>query len=251
MKRSRLLLLLIAGFCCTSAIQSRELHLFAAASLSNALKEVGETFAEIHGTSVVFNFGASGSLALQIREGAPADVFISADATRMDALQHAGLLLEPTRCNILRNTLVVVLPADSDTAIRSIKDLAHASLRRIAIGEPATVPAGSYTRTFLEQAAIWNTLHPKLIPLNNVRAVLAAVASANADAGFVYATDARISDSVRIALYIPPTQTPDILYPAAVLKRTQQPELASAFVRFLLTAPAQEVFVRHGFLKCD
>ncbi len=224
------------------------LTVFAAASLSDALTRIGALYTQSTGEQVRFNFGASGLLARQIQEGAPVDVFLSADELRMNELQRAGLLLVGTRHSLLANTLVVVVPADGGAHLRAVADLASGAVHRIAIGDPETVPAGTYAREYLRKVKLWGRLQGRLIPLNNVRAALAAVASGNADAGVVYRTDAMISKRVRIAVAIPLDQGPRITYPVAVIRTTRQAAAARAFVAYLSKPAAQAVFARYGFL---
>lgn len=230
------------------AAGAAELTVFAAASLSDALGEIAPLYARTTGHALRFNFGASGLLARQIQEGAPADVFFSADEPRMDRLEKAGLLLPGTRRTLLANTLVVVVATDGNVSIGLLQDLAGAGVRRIAIGEPATVPVGTYARQYLQKMNLWQPLLDKLVPLDNVRATLAVVESGNADAGFVYRTDALISKKVRIAVEVPLADGPKITYPGAVIKSTQQPAAARALVEYLASPAAQAVFAKYGFL---
>lgn len=227
---------------------SAELRVLAAASLSDALQEVGEHYTETTGNPLRFSFGSSGALTRQIREGAPADVFVSADALRMDQLESGALLLDGSRRTILRNALVLIVNARQGSPMSSLQDLTGSAVQRLALGEPATVPAGTYAKTVLEQVGLWELLLPKIIPLHNVRSVLAAVEAGNADAGFVYQTDARVSNRVTIALSIPDHLGPDIRYPAAVLEHTEHAQAALEFVAFLASPAAQGIFAAHGFL---
>ncbi len=226
-----------------------EVTVFAAASLSDAMKELAPLFTKTTGHTLRFNFGASGALARQIKEGAPADVIFSADELRVDQLGKAGLLLAGTRRTVLANTLVVVVPADGGVPVKSLGDLARPELRRIAIGEPATVPVGTYTKEYLQKTGDWKKIIDRLVPVDTVRAVLTAVESGNADAGFVYKTDALISRKVRIAIEITGSEAPHITYPVAVLKEARQPEAARAWIVYLAGEEAQKVFAKHGFLN--
>jgi len=209
----------------------------AAASLMDALGEIARSYKK---DAIVFNFGASSLLARQIIEGAPADVFISADEIQMDRLQQRGLIA--SRKNILSNTLVIVVPADSRIAIRSPNDLV--AIRRIALAQPDSVPAGVYAKEWLTRAGIWERVAPNVIPTENVRSALAAVESGNVDAGVVYATDT--SRKVRIAYRV--TNGPTIAYPAAVLTQARDRAAAQRFLDYLQSDPARQVFRRYGFL---
>jgi len=225
-----------------------ELNVFAAASLSDALKELAPRFQAATGHTLRFNFGASGTLVRQIKEGAPADLILSADELRVDQLDKAGLLLPGTRKTILANTLVLVVAAESGALVAKLSDLTKPELRHLAIGEPATVPAGTYTKELLQKLSLWAPLQGRLVPLDNVRAVLAAVESGNAEAGFVYRTDALISKKVKIAVEVPLADGPKITYPVAVLKDSKQPTAAQALAGYLAGPEAQAVFARYGFL---
>jgi molybdate transport system substrate-binding protein len=233
------------------AASATELTVFAAASLSDALKEIAPAYTKATGDTVRFNLGASGTLARQIKEGAPADVFVSADELRVDQLEKAGLLLSGTRHTILANQLVVIVAAANGARVASLADLAKVDVRRIAIGEPATVPVGTYTKEHLERLGLWTQVTGKCVPLDNVRAVLAAVESGNADVGVVYRTDALISKKVRIAVLVPLAEGPRITYPVAVVRSTKAPDAAKAFAVFLAGPEAQKIFAKFGFLPPD
>jgi molybdate transport system substrate-binding protein len=230
------------------AASATELTVFAAASLSDSLKEIAPAYAKATGDTVRFNFGASGTLARQIKEGAPADLIISADELRVDQLEKAGLLLPGTRKTILANQLVIVVALENGAPVAALADLAKPEVRRVAIGEPSTVPVGTYTKEYLQKLGLWTQVTGKSVPLDNVRAVLAAVESGNADAGFVYRTDALISKEVRIAVLVPLADGPKITYPVAVVRNTKTPEAAKAFAVFLAGPEAQKIFAKFGFL---
>jgi molybdate transport system substrate-binding protein len=249
MKRS---IAFLAALLCPAALTAAaELNVFAAASLSDAFQELVPQFQAATGHTLRCNFGASGALARQIKEGAPADVIFSADELRVDQLEKAGLLLPGTRKTILANTLVLVVAADDGAPVATLADLTKADIRRIAIGEPATVPAGTYAKEHLQRLGLWQPLLDKLVPIDTVRAVLAAVEAGNAEAGFVYQTDALISKKVKIAVAVPRAKGPKITYPVAVLKDARSPEAARALVAFLAGPEAQKVFAKFGFLPPD
>jgi len=142
----------------------------------------------------------------------------------------------------------VVVAAEDGAPVKTLADLARTDIRRIAIGEPATVPVGTYTKEYLQKTGDWEKLNARFVPLDNVRAVLSAVESGNAEAGFVYKTDALISKKVRIAIEVPLVEGPKITYPVAVLKDAKQPRAAKALVEYLAGAEAQKVFAKFGFL---
>jgi molybdate transport system substrate-binding protein len=218
---------------------------FAAVSLADALAEVGAAWRAASGQRAVFNFGASSDLSRQIRAGAPADVFLSADAAQMDALERDGLVRAADRSDLLSNTLVVVVPAASTARLGGPRDLA--AFKTIAVADPEAVPAGVYARRWLEGLGLWQKLAPHLIPTLHVRAALAAVESENAEAGIVYSTDAATSNRVRIALQVPGDQGPAIRYPVAPLVGARSPQ-AATFVAYLHSPTARAIFTRHGFL---
>ena len=200
------------------------------------------------GINVEFNFAASSTLARQIEEGAPADIFFSADEAQMNRLAGNGLIDSATRRSRLGNSLVVVIPSDSAWHIKSANDLTNAALKQIALADPKAVPAGVYARLWLEKLRLWPVIEPKVVPTENVRAALAAVASGNVDAGIVYKTDAAISKRAKIAYEVPPAEGPDISYPMALVKDSKQPEAAKKFLDYLSSEEAGQVFTRYGFL---
>lgn len=225
-----------------------DLRVFAAASLADALTEIAPQFNQASGHQLRLNFGGSGLLARQIREGAPVDVFLSADQVRVDQLEQAGLVLAGTRRVLLSNQLVLVGPERGDGALTGFDRLADSAVRRVAIGEPATVPVGAYALAYLEKLGLWSVVAPKVVPCENVRAVLAAVASGNVDAGIVYRTDASLEPRVRVVALVPVEDGPAIVYPAVVLATAAHAEAARALLDFLAGDAAQTVFFRHGFL---
>lgn len=233
------------------AAQAAEVTVFAAASLSNALKELAPVCRQATGDTLRFNFGSSGSLARQIKEGAPADVFFSADELRADQLEQAGLLAPGTRRTVLANQLVVVVATEDGAPVVVLADLAKAEVRRLAIGEPSTVPAGTYAKAQLQKVGLWDAVAAKCVPLDNVRSVLAAVEAGNVEAGFVYRTDALISRKVRIAIAVPPAEGPRITYPAAVLRDAADPAAAARVVQFFSTPEARAIFAKFGFLPAE
>ena len=229
--------------------QAADLTVSAAASLTNAFKDLAPMFEAANpGIKLQLNFGASGALLQQIDKGAPVDVFASADKETMDQAQTKGLVQAAQRKNFVSNALVVIVPANSANAPKAVADLTQASYQRIAIGLPASVPVGRYTKKVLEGAGHWAAIEPKMIGANNVRQALDYVARAEVDAGFVYATDAALMpDKVKVALTVP-TTTP-ILYPVAPLAASTNAALAQRFVDFVVSAPAQAVMARYGFGK--
>ncbi|MBS0659689.1 MAG: molybdate ABC transporter substrate-binding protein [Verrucomicrobia bacterium] len=244
----RALLLALALSALSVAAPAAELRVSAAASLTDALQELEPVYEKATGDRLVFNFASSSVLARQIKEGAPADLFLSADEPQMDALAKAGLLLENTRRDLLGNTLVVVVPLDAKFVPASPAELRSPQIRRIALGEPSSVPAGVYAKAHLVRLGLWEALQSKCVSTENVRAALAAVASGNADAAWVYKTDAAAARKARIAFETPAAEGPKIVYPLAVVKSSAQPEAAHRLATFLASPPATAIFQRHGFL---
>ena len=245
LRRTALVALLAAA---PSAARGDELLVFAAISLTDALQECAAAWSADSHHVVRFNLASSSTLALQIQSGAPADVFLSADDAKMDALEAQQLLAAGTRRALLANRLVIVVPAPGAVAVRSPRDLLQNTVRRIAIAEPQTVPAGIYAQSYLASAGLWLPLRDKLVPVENARAALAAVESGNVDAGFVYMTDARMSSRVVVAYEVPVAGGPRISYPAAVLAAAPHGETARRFLAFLESEPCRSVFQEYGFI---
>jgi len=246
----RLLSLVLVGAWLAPAGRAaeREILVSAAITLKEALAEAGAAFERMHpDVRVAFNFASSGQLKAQIENGAPVDVFISASGDEMTALAAKGLLLPDTRVDIARNELVLVRRAAEAGALSSIGDLGRAGVRRIAVGNPASVPAGRYAREVLAQAGLTAAVAAKLILAENVRQVLDYVARGEVDAGFVYRTDARVDARVTVVAEAPAASHAPILYPAAALKTTRDAEAARAFVAFLGSPEGRALFAKHGF----
>lgn len=219
----------------------------AAASLQDALEAINSQFEANSGITVNYNFGSSGSLQQQIEQGAPADVFFSAAKKQMDALQEKKLILTNTRRNLLTNNLVLVVPSNSTLNLTGFRQLTSSEVRRIAVGEFRSVPVGQYTEELLTNLGILGQLRPKLVFGNNVRNVLAAVESGNADAGVVYATDAKISARVKQVATAPSNLHSPIVYPITVLSRSRNADAARKYVQYLSSNPAKTVFKQYGF----
>lgn len=221
---------------------------FAAASLTDALNQIGAQYHQLSGDEVVFSFAGSSLLARQIEHGAPADVFFSAEDRQMDGLEKKGFIIDGSRRSRLSNALVIVVPKDSSLRLSSAEGLAQSAVQRLALADPAAVPAGVYARQYLEGKHLWNQVKQKVVPAANVRAALAAVASGNVDAGIVYKTDAAISRNVKIAFEIPAAEGPKIDYPVALVKDTAQRAAARKFLEYLESADAGRIFTRYGFI---
>lgn len=220
-----------------------EILVAAAVSLTEAISEVARRFEEREpGTRVTLNLAASNVLARQAAAGARIDVFVSADQAQMDVVRRAGLVVRSV--DLLGNELVVVVPSDSAVRVESPRDLQRSEIARIAVGDPAAVPAGVYARAYFERAGLWASLQPKLVPSASVRAALAAVESGNVDAAIVYRTDAGAARRARVAYRVSGPDAPRIVYPAALLSSADG---AVRFFAFLQSAAAAAIFERHGF----
>ncbi len=242
------LLALFAGLFLSISMHAAQLTIHAASSLTDAMKEIAPAYEKQSGDTVRLNFDASSILARQIEEGAPADVFLSADEAKMDALEKKSLLALGTRKTLLSNTLVIVVPADSKLPIRTAADLAnHEAVKKIALAQPSTVPVSIYAKEYLTKSGLWDKVSPKVIPTQNVRAALAAVESGNVEAGFVYKTDALISRQVKIACEIPAAEGPKISYPVAALTASLDLAAAKKFLAYLESDAALAVFRKYGF----
>ena len=237
--------LVLASF----AAQAADLTVSAAASLTNAFRELGPLFeAQNSGTAVVFNFGASDALLAQIAKGAPADVFASADQEAMDRADAQKLLSAGTRRNFVANRLLMIVPSDSALGLKAMADLRRPEVKRVAIGNPAGVPVGRYAKGSLETAKLWSAVEPKAVMAQSVRQALDYVARGEVEAGFVYATDAAImKDKVQVVATIP-TETA-ITYPIAAVAGSPNVDAARKFLDFVLTPAAQTVLARYGFIK--
>lgn len=228
---------------------AQQITLSAAASLTDAFKELAPRFeASRPGVKLRLNFAASGVLLQQISQGAPVDVFASADQETMNRGAGQKLIDAGTRRNFVTNSLVLIEPAKDGAGIRTLQDLAGSAVRKIAVGKAATVPAGRYTRQVLDSAGLWIALEPKFVQADSVRQVLDYVSRGEAEAGFVYRTDAAVmSDKVKIVLTA--EGHAPISYPVAVVSGSAQQAAARDFVDYLNGAEAQQVLARHGFGK--
>jgi molybdate transport system substrate-binding protein len=244
MRISVLILTAVLALC---KVNGAEVNVYAAASLTDVMKEIASAYEKESGDKILFNFGASNLLARQIIEGAPADMFLSADEAKMDGLEQAGLIATETRRDLLSNLLVIVVPYDSKLVIASPGELVTKS-QRIAVADPRAVPAGIYTKEYLTRLGLWQKLEPKIVPTENVRGALAAVESGNVDAGFVYKTDANISSKVRVAFTVAVEQGPPIRYPVALIKGAKEKSAAAKFLAYLQSAGARKTFERYGFI---
>ncbi|MEW6492374.1 MAG: molybdate ABC transporter substrate-binding protein [Cyanobacteriota bacterium] len=233
----------------TAQSQPVEITVSAAASMQDAMKAIKPLYKEQHAnTKITYNFGSSGMLQQQIEQGAPVDVFVSAADKQMNALQEKNLLLEGTRKDLLKNQVVLVTPKNAKAAnISDFKELTSSKVNRFSIGDPESVPAGQYSKQVLTSLKLYDQLKAKTVFAKDVRQVLSYVETGNVDAGIVYATDAKISDQVKIVATAPEDTHKPIIYPVAVLKSSKNPEIAKDFVQFLSSDKAKAVFEQYGF----
>ncbi|MFL6541017.1 MAG: molybdate ABC transporter substrate-binding protein [Chthoniobacterales bacterium] len=226
--------------------RAEEISVYAASSLTDALREIGMRFEKQTGDHVLFNFAASTTLARQIEAGAPAEIFFSADDAQMNGLEQSGRIESGSRRDLLSNVLVIVAPNQSNLQLKSARDLL--SVTRIAVGDPKLVPVGVYTRAYLEKQGLWAELEPKIVPTDNVRAGLAVVEAGNADVAFVYRTDGERSKKVKIIFIVPVGEAPRINYPVALVKQEKRSAGAEKFLNYLASDETLRVFEKFGFL---
>lgn len=220
----------------------------AAISLSDVLRDIAGAFHRAGGAPVRFNLASSNALARQIINGAPVDVFISADEAQMKVAEAAGAMVKESAVVVAANQLAIVALPERMQALARGLSRGDIRIRRLAIGDPSAVPAGVYARAYLERKGLWETYRSRIVPTTNVRAALAAVENGGADAAIVYVTDARRSTVVAVAFTIPTGETPFIGYQAAIVARSPHREQARAFLAFLRGPQAGRLFEKHGFL---
>ncbi len=243
-------LIILTAFTVISAKQNIELNVSAAISLKDVLIEIQKSY-EAKNTDVKINlsFGSSGALQKQIEQGAPADLFLSAAAKQMDALEKKGLIMKNTRCDLLKNQLVLIIPSDSKLQIKDFEDLESPSVKNFGMGAPESVPAGQYALQTLQSLGIWEKIKEKAVLGTNVRAVLAYVETGNVDAGIVYRTDAAVCEKVKIVATAPKGTHESIIYPAAITTNVKEVKEAGKFLDYLSTSEAKSIFERFGFIS--
>lgn len=245
-----LLAIVLAGLsACTNEDEDTEesmtLTVSAAASLTDALQEVGDAFYDSHtDIKVDFNFGGSGALRQQISQGAPADLFFSASQSDFDMLTEDGSIDSELSSNLLKNDLVLVTPKDGST-VTSFENLTEAE--QIGVGTPESVPAGKYAMEAFETMGLTEDLESKLVYAEDVRAVLTYVERGEVDAGLVYRTDALTSDEVEIVDTAPADSHAPIVYPVGLINASENAEAAETFYDFLQTDEALAIFEEYGF----
>lgn len=245
---AKALALALALFLAPAQLFAADLTVSAAASLTEAFKVIKTKFEKANpGVTVVTNFAASGPLLRQIESGAPVDVFASADQKTMNQAAQKNLIVPATRIDFVQNALVLIEPANAKAGLAGMAQLTQPGVKRIAIGNPETVPAGRYAKESLTAAKLWEAVTPKLVLGESVRQTLDYVARGEADAGFVFATDAKVAGAKVRVVAEAPTSTP-VRYPIAVVAASKNPK-AKAFVDFVAGPEGQKVLQEFGFKK--
>lgn len=249
MNKSLKSILALAVMTATGSVFAADVTVSAAASLTNAFKEIAENFEAANPDhKVLLNFAGSGELLQQIAKGAPVDVFASADQVTMDKAQEQGLLTDASRQDFVQNTVVVITPANSSLKLEKMADLQQSGLQRLAISNPESVPVGRYSKEALEASKLWDALGDIMINTQNVRQSLDYVARDEVDAGFVYATDAAImADKVKVQFTVPLDTV--VSYPIAVTKEGAKNDLSQQFIDYTFNEQSQAVLGKYGFSK--
>lgn len=242
---------LVAATCLAFAVtapgsaQRREVLVSAATSLSEVMEELGRAYEARTGIRITVNLGASNTLARQILAGAAVDLFISADEAQMEAIRTQTV--PGSRVNLLSNQLAIAVPADRPRTLRTARELTQPMFARIAVGDPSAVPAGVYAKAYLEKLGIWAAVSRKIVPSASVRLALAAVENGAADAAIVYRTDLAAARRASLALVIPASEGPRILYPAALVRAGRNRDEAARFLAWLRGPEATAILTRAGF----
>ncbi|HLR71743.1 MAG TPA: molybdate ABC transporter substrate-binding protein [Pseudogracilibacillus sp.] len=226
-----------------------EIFVSAAASLTEAMEEIKKLYEAENEVELILNFGGSGKLAQQIQQGAPVDVFISANENWMDTLVQEELIKEDTRTDITGNKLVLITSKDSDIDYSSFEDIESNDVKQIAIGNPESVPAGEYTETVLKAIDQWDNLENQFVFAQDVRQVLTYVETGNSEIGFVYESDTMTSDGVKVLATADHTMHEKIVYPGAITVDSDYEEEGNQFLQFLLSETGQEILRKYGFSK--
>ncbi|TJX15408.1 molybdate ABC transporter substrate-binding protein [Tissierella creatinini] len=229
-------------------VEEVELLISAAASMTDVLAELTETYKEVApNVTLTYTFGGSGALQTQIEEGAPADIFISAAQKQMDALEESGHIVNESRKTLLTNKVVLVSPLDNELNITSIEELVRDDVKKIGLGDPASVPVGQYSEEIFTNLNILDKITPKAVYASDVRTVLAWVEAGEVDFGLVYATDAASTDKVKVITEAPEASHKEVSYPVAIISSSKHKDESQAFLDYLSSEEAAEIFIKHGF----
>ncbi len=226
-----------------------EIIISAAVSLTDALEEMQEIYEKKHNVELTFNLAGSGTLAQQIQQGAPIDLFISANQNWMDTLEDENVIDASTRKDVTGNTLVLIAHKDSSLSYQSFEEISPGDVDEIAVGNPESVPAGGYTKDTLKSLGMWETLSDHIILAKDVRQVLTYVETGNADIGFVYESDALTSDDIQMLATAEEGLHDPIIYPGAIIDDSKHPEEVQAFLDYMLSEEGQDILATHGFKK--
>lgn len=226
----------------------KEVYIVAAASMTDAVKEIGANYEKQHpDVKLMYNFGSSGALQSQIEQGAPADVFISAAQKQMNALEEENLIDKATRKDLLENKVVLIVPKDSTLVLDDFAAAATDKVSKIALGEPKSVPVGQYSEEIFTNLNVWADIKAKAVYASDVRQVLSWVETGEVDCGVVYATDAAISDKVKVLLEAPAGTHKPVVYPAAMVSSSKNPEIAKDFLAYLSQDEQKAILAKYGF----
>lgn len=226
----------------------REVYIVAAASMTDAVKEIGANYEKQHpDVKLMYNFGSSGALQSQIEQGAPADVFISAAQKQMNALEEENLIDKATRKDLLENKVVLIVPKNSTLVLDDFAAAATDKVSKIALGEPKSVPVGQYSEEIFTNLNVWADIKAKAVYASDVRQVLSWVETGEVDCGVVYATDAAISDKVKVLLEAPAGTHKPVVYPAAMVSSSKNPEIAKDFLAYLSQDEQKAILAKYGF----
>ncbi|WP_304068498.1 molybdate ABC transporter substrate-binding protein [Megamonas hypermegale] len=226
----------------------KEVYIVAAASMTDAVKEIGANYEKQHpDVKLMYIFGSSGALQSQIEQGAPADVFISAAQKQMNALEEENLIDKATRKDLLENKVVLIVPKDSTLVLDDFAAAATDKVSKIALGEPKSVPVGQYSEEIFTNLNVWADIKAKAVYASDVRQVLSWVETGEVDCGVVYATDAAISNKVKVLLEAPAGTHKPVVYPAAMVSSSKNPEIAKDFLAYLSQDEQKAILAKYGF----
>lgn len=228
--------------------EQKEVYIVAAASMTDAIQEIGANYEKEHPkVKLTYNFGSSGALQAQIEQGAPADVFISAAQKQMNALDEKNLIDKSTRKDLLENKVVLIVPKDSKLTLDDFADVATDKVTKIALGELKTVPVGQYSEEIFTNLNILDKVTTKAVYASDVRQVLGWVETGEVDCGVVYATDAVISDKVKVLMEAPANTHKPVIYPIAMVNSSKNPDIAKDFINYLAQDSQKAVLAKYGF----
>lgn len=236
----------------TKPAKKIEITISAAVSLGNALMEIKTQYEKTNKQiSLLYNLGGSGALKQQIIQGAPADIFIAASKDQIDELSKKGLIAEQKQKDLLSNQIVLITNKKNPAPLNSFQDLTNIGVNKIAIGTPATVPAGMYAKQTMQKLGIWDKLQSKIIQTKDVRQVLTYVETKSVDAGIVYMTDLKVSEKVKVVAVAEENSHDQIIYSAAIIKTSENKKEVSLFYDYLQTPTARAIFEKYGFKVLD